>query len=287
MVKGDSKLASYPVADLTEPGAEPDNTGLQFLTIPAGQGTLMPAGTTFADIANLHNYVLGLNQSAVADNQAWNAESTLNNAPWDGLIGEYCRSTWGYGYAATSIAQCTLPKVTTETGWPSTTISQDQQGKLITNVYLSAVKLGWQHTFVYLLFDEPSAGNPGWGFFSQSDGTANVQPKSLGAYTHNLTSILSDSTSSFTPGAAGYLVLNEPATVHDLLLQKSNGIYELIIWDDRPVGEATDNITVSLGAAYPTVSVYDITNGTAAVQTLSNVSAVSLSLTDHALIIEF
>jgi hypothetical protein len=287
MVKGDSKLANYPVADLTEPGAEPDNAGLQFLTIPAGQDTLMPAGTTFADIANLHNYVMATNQTTVLDNQAWGAETTLLNGLWDGLVGEYCRTTWGYGYIAVPFAQCTLPKVTTETGWPSTTISQDQQGKLITNVYLSAAKLGWQHTFVYLLFDEPSAGNAGWGFFSQSDGTANVQPKSLGAYTHNLTSILSDSTSNFTAGAASYLILNEPATVHDLLLQKSSGTYELVIWDDRPVGEATDNTTVSLGTTYPTINVYDITSGTTTVQTLSNASTVPINLTDHALIIEF
>jgi hypothetical protein len=230
---------------------------------------------------------MATNQTTVLDNQAWGAETTLLNGLWDGLVGEYCRTTWGYGYAAVPFAQCTLPKVTTETGWPSTTISQDQQGKLITNVYLSAAKLGWQHTFVYLLFDEPSAGNAGWGFFGQSDGTANVQPKSLGAYTHNLTSILSDSTSNFTASTASYLVLNEPATVHDLLLQKSNGTYELVIWDDRPVGEATDNITVRLGTTYPTINVYDITSGTAAVQTLSNVSAVPLSLTDHALIIGF
>jgi hypothetical protein len=285
MIKGDAKLAGYPLADLTEPGGEPDNTGLQFLTIPSGQGTLMPAGTKFADIANLHNYVLGLNQSVVGDNQAWNAESTLNNAPWDGLIGEYCRTTWGYGYAATPIAQCTLPKVTTETGWPSTTITQDQQGKLITNVYLAAAKLGWQHTFVYLLFDDPN--DAGWGFFSQSDGTANIQAKALATYTHNLTAILSDSTSNFPAGSAAYSIPHEPVTVHDLLMQKSNGTYELAMWDDRPVGEGTDSVTVNLGALYATANVYDITSGSAPTQTLSNASSVTLSLTDHAFILEF
>jgi hypothetical protein len=83
------------------------------------------------------------------------------------------------------------------------------------------------------------------------------------------------------------LILNEPATVHDLLLQKSSGTYELVIWDDRPVGEATDNTTVSLGTTYPTINVYDITSGTTTVQTLSNASTVPINLTDHALIIEF
>ena len=75
-----------------------------------------------------------------------------------------------------------MPKVTTETGWPSTTISPDQQGKLMINVYLSAAKLGWQHTFIYLLFDEPQAGNAGYGFFNQSHGSGVVGPKPLGTY---------------------------------------------------------------------------------------------------------
>jgi hypothetical protein len=104
MVKGDPKLARYSVVDLTEPGAEPDNTGLQFLTIPSGQATWIPPGSIFADVANLHNYVLGNNQTAVTDNQAWNAESTPNNGPWDGLQGEYCGKTWAKGCRALRIS---------------------------------------------------------------------------------------------------------------------------------------------------------------------------------------
>ncbi len=286
MIKADPKLARYPVVDLTEPGAEPDNTGLQFLTIPSGQGTSMPAGTKFADMANLHNYVLGNGQTAVKDNQAWNAESTPNNGPWDGLQGEYCGKTWAKRYTAAPMVECRMPRVTTETGWPSTTISPDQQGKLMTNVYLSAAKLGWQNTFVYLLFDEPQAGNAGYGFFNQSNGSQPVRPKSLGTYTHNLTTILSDSTSNFRPGLLNYSIASKPSTVHDLLLEKSNGTYELVVWDDRPVGEATDSVTVDLGASYPSVNVYDITKGTGAIQRVLNASSVRLALTDHALIVE-
>ena len=112
MVKGDPELARMQVWDQTEPGAEPDNVGIQFLTVPSGQGTIELAGTVFADVANLHNYVMGNGQKTIADNQAWNAESTAGG-PWDGLVGEYCNTTWK-GYAATPLASCTMPKVTTE-----------------------------------------------------------------------------------------------------------------------------------------------------------------------------
>ena len=284
MVKGDPKLAGMQVWDQTEPGAEPDNTGLQFLTVPSGQSTSEPAGTVFADVANLHNYVMGNGQKTIADNQAWNAESTAGG-PWDGLVGEYCNSTWK-GYPATPIVSCTMPKVTTETGWPSTSITQDQQGKLMTNVYLSAAKLGWQNTFVYLLFDEPQAGNAGWGFFSPSDGTANVRPKLLGTYVHNMTTILSDTSSKFIPGTVPYSVANEPSTVHDLLMEKRDGTYELIIWGDQ-VPPKSANVIVNLGSSYPTVNVYDISSGTTPTRILSNATSVPLTLTDHALIVEF
>ena len=57
-VKADSQLAGIPVLHSSEAGgSEPDNVGLQFLTIPAGAGTLLPDGTQYADYANTHNYV--------------------------------------------------------------------------------------------------------------------------------------------------------------------------------------------------------------------------------------
>jgi hypothetical protein len=56
-VKSDPELRQYPVFHVSEGGAEVDNVGLQFLTIPKGAGTLLPEGTHFADYANPHNYV--------------------------------------------------------------------------------------------------------------------------------------------------------------------------------------------------------------------------------------
>jgi hypothetical protein len=55
-VKSDPALQQYPVWSISEGGAETDNVGLQFLTIPPGADTVMPAGTKYADYANVHNY---------------------------------------------------------------------------------------------------------------------------------------------------------------------------------------------------------------------------------------
>jgi hypothetical protein len=290
-VKNDPKLAGMPVWAETEPGSEPDNQGLQYLTIPSGAGALQPDGTVFADVANLHNYVRGNGQNAIVDNQAWFAESNgALQGPWDGLDGEFFNETWGQHFPAGSLSSGqAMPKVTTETGWPTDgSITQDQQGKLFVNLFLSAVKLNWSYTFIYQMFDDPMHGNGLYGLFAANPSftSTTVTPKLSGTYVHNMTRILNDTTSAFIPASLKYYIPGEPATVHDLLMQKSNGTYELAVWGDQVIGETAD-VTVNLGGRFRRVNIYDVTIGTTPVRTRSNVSSVPLRLTDHAFIIEF
>jgi hypothetical protein len=290
-VKADSHLGGVRVLDLTEPGAEDDNQGLQFLTIPSGAGTLQPGGTIYADVANLHNYVQGNSPNNIlGDNQAWEAEAPgAAEGSFDGPQGEYIGSTWHNHYGALALsAGPSIPKETTETGWrtgtsdTTTYITQDQQGKLLVDVYLSAAKRGWLRTYIYELFDDPYDT---FGIFTHNGSGAT--PKLAGTYIHNLTSILNDASSSFTPTPLAYSVNGETSTIHDLLLQKSNGVYELAVWGDRPVSGTTTAVTVSLPGAYPTINVYDVTSGTSPIDTLSSTSSVPLTITDHALVVEF
>jgi hypothetical protein len=81
-VKGDPELKDYPVFHVSEGGAETENVGLQFLTIPPGANALLPDGTRFADYANPHNYVTG-NHIGYISNQAWQAaDPTLGRPLW-------------------------------------------------------------------------------------------------------------------------------------------------------------------------------------------------------------
>ena len=66
-----------------------DNVGLQFLTIPPGAGTLMPAGTRYADCANVHNYIYHPGSPGLADNKTWNAADPTSACKVDGLYGNY------------------------------------------------------------------------------------------------------------------------------------------------------------------------------------------------------
>jgi hypothetical protein len=280
-VKADPKLAGIPVFASSEAGgSEPDNVGLQYLVIPKNAGTLMASGTKYADYANTHNYMVGNGMTHIVDNNAWFAESpAVSMGPWDGPPVEY-GVTWRkhfQGYSPTQLL--TLPKVTTETGWLTSgtgAITQDQQGKLFLNLYLDAFTRGWSYTFVYMLRDDPVQGY--WGLFN-----IDWSPKLSATYLHNLTTILADNTSNFTPGRIDFSIPNQPATVHDVLMQKSNGTFELVVWDEQASGSST--VTVQLGGNY-SVDIYDPTVGTSPVESPGTVSSVVLQLSDHPQIIQ-
>ena len=71
--------------------------------------------------------------------------------------------------------------------------------------------------------------------------------------------------------------------MHEMLLQKSDGTFALVVWSERLKG--ADEVTVHLGGTYPTVKVYDPTIGTEPVQTHRGVDALKLTLSDHPLIL--
>ena len=63
------------------------NLPWQFLTIPAGAGTLMPDDTRFADYANCHNYLTHPGWPGLHDNQTWGAADPSSACRVDGLCG--------------------------------------------------------------------------------------------------------------------------------------------------------------------------------------------------------
>ncbi len=248
----------------------------------------MPDGTKYGDFANMHNYMIWVGNNGNLHNSAWDAASPLTtslpNQPHYQLQQDF-GVTWARHFNGYTPSQLqTLPRVTTESGWTSSSISGGTatQSRALLNLYLAQYKRGYTKTFIYQLRDGEGGNSSLWGFFD-----AAYNPKPSATYLRNLTTILNDNRSvSSTPGALNYSIASEPATVHDMLLQKSTGPFELVVWDERSVGEATDHVTVNLGGSHTTVNIYDVTVGAAPVQTLANVSSVPLTMTDHPMIIE-
>ncbi len=132
---------------------------------------------------------------------------------------------------------------------------------------------------VYLLRDRTDEGdNQSFGFFKPD-----YSPRKAAAYLHNLTTILADKDSLAKPGQLDYCIPEQTATVHDLLLQRSDGRFMLVVWNER-LKEA-DEVTVRFGRTYPTVKIYDPTVGTRPIQSRDKVNRLKLTLSDHPVIL--
>ncbi len=239
-VKNDPVLAKCPVWSISESGAEMDNVGLQFLTIPEGADCLMPDGTRYADFANCHNYMTHPGWPGLHDNQTWIAADPTSVCRVDGLYGNYGR-TWRRRYPGYSEADLAmLPKVTTETGVTlDGPVTEQVQASLYLSAYLAQFKRGWSHTCIYLLRDRTDeSGNQTFGFYRPDD-----SPRPAATCLHNLTTILADRGSTSPGGILPYSIPNQPVTVHDLLLQKSDGAFDLVVWGERFTG-GSDDVTV-------------------------------------------
>jgi hypothetical protein len=280
-VKAAASLKHYPVFSITENGAQIDNMGLQYLTIPQGADTGMPPGTRYADYANCHNYFSHPSWPGLHDNQTWDAASPEKTTHADGLYGNYGH-TWGKQFAGYTEEQlATLPKVTTETGITiGDGVSEEAHARLLINMYLAQFKRGWSYTAVYLLRDRSDeSGNQQFGFYKPD-----YTPRKAAVYLHNLTSILFDKKDADLSRGLAYTIADQPETVHDLLLKKSNGRYELIIWGERLQGE--DNVQLILAAKPVSINIYDPTIGLTPVKKIANSKSVALTLTDHPLVVE-
>ena len=167
-----------------------------------------------------------------------------------------------------------------ETGWKTdkTPAGDDRQGKVLINTYLAQYKAGWKYTFVYEFTDDSDGA---FGFY-MGDLTT---PRKAAEYMHNLTSILADTGTPASLGKIHYAIQNQPATVHDMLMQKSDGTFELAVWGEQVQG--SNDITVNLGDAHASVKIYDPTTGVVPTQTLESANAVPLTVSDHVLILEF
>jgi len=279
-VKSDPVLASYPVWSISEPGAERDNVGLQYLAIPPGAQTLMPDGTRYADAANVHNYIYHPHSRYPADNKTWDAADPTAASRVDGLFGNFgvTWARWFRGYTQQQLDA--LPRVTTETGARiEGPVTEELQGLHLVNLYLAQFRRGYSHTSVYLLRDRTDEdGNQSFGFFKPD-----YSPRKAAIDLHNLTTILADKGTLAKPGELEITIPDQPRTVHDLLLQHSDGTFQLIMWDERLSGQ--DRVTVRLGLTPASVTIYDPTIGVEPVGTLDKISSLELTLSDHPVVI--
>jgi hypothetical protein len=259
-VKADPKLSGVSVYYYTGYGMV-DPTPLNPATTPG-----------YADFNNQHPYPLNGQQPASFSSRS----SLTNETPPNGAA------------------------VYTETGYTTTPGGffndgdATVQAKETLNLLFDGASQGISKTYLYQLLDAYAPGSPqgddGFGLFDYK-GAAKPAATAI----HNLTSILIDTGSSFTPGSLNYSVTALPSIGNTYLMQKSNGAFDLAVWDEPQIWNSTTKteitapttpMTVVLGQTFGSVKVFDPMQGTSPVQTLSNASSVQVGVTDHPMIVE-
>ncbi len=188
-----------------------------------------------------------------------------------------------------------LPTVITETGYETNVadtyggVDDTAQAKLTLDELMDAYKDGVSQTYLYELFDE---GSQYYGLF-----TAGGTPKLAATAIHDLTTLLADpgDNSSFTPGSLSYAVPNLPTNGNQLLLEKSNGTFDLVLWAEAQIwnpntaseiAAPSEAATVDFGQTENVVLVFDPVQGTAPIAAYLNAQSIQVTLTDDPIVVE-
>jgi hypothetical protein len=252
----------------------------------------------------VYNMTLGLND-ANASAQLGNLASSADYANAHAYVATSTPESYGLnvslGLADSNAAG--KPTVITEEGYSTLTrdpgLGTDQtvQAKSILNSLADAFNDGVSKSYLYELLDQNSSSSDTnaedhFGLFN-SDGT----PKLAATAIHNLTTILADDgTGGKLPTAPlDYELQNLPSTGNSMVLAKSDGAYDLVVWaepklwndtTDTEIVNPTNVVTVNLDSVHKLVQIYDPLDGTTPIATYTNVQEFQIAVSDHPVIIE-
>lgn len=180
---------------------------------------------------------------------------------------------------------------------PSVGTSQKGQAKMMLSELLLAYENGAKEMYIYELFDNSASQARGekenhFGLFTES-GTPKIAAKAL----HNLTTILNSGDNGSSDGIlpTTFSVQSGSSTVHAMSFEKSGGVYDIAVWNDRSVWNDVLNVdyvnpiintAINLGRIESIVRVYDPMVGLTPIATYQNARIINLPLRDSPLIIE-
>ncbi|WP_233862405.1 calcium-binding protein [Paraburkholderia adhaesiva] len=266
-VRGTPALAGVPVYDLTGYDIKPVDTR-----------------TNAADYANGHVY-------------PQNGEQPMRNANGDSWMGSAVRlfRKFHLPMVITEFGYFSMP----QSGWYMIGVDEPAQAKGVLNGYMDAAAAGVKRTYVYELLDQkPDPQNKNaemhFGLFRIDN-----SPKPVASAIRNLTSILKDDTKHSTNGAAGgtlaYTLSGMPPLASSLLLQKNDGRFVLVLWNETqiwdratgtPVANPPASVGLDLGASASRVNVYDPLVSDKPRESHRDVRRLDVSVPDHPVLIE-
>ena len=254
-------------------------------------------------MGNSHTYSAGLPPNV---EDSWYVPVDLNATPGE----RYAVTETGYETASVPLAN----------GF-SSGVSDDVQAKYDLDNVLDLIREGASAVYIDELYDlgtDPANNEDNFGVLNY-DGT----PKEAGVALHDLTTILADGgadAATFTPGTLAYSItglnsnidgpaLNQdfnfgilntvaetlPTYGYSLLLQKSNGAFDLAVWQEPEIWDnaadaqlpaPTTFSTITLAQAAAAIEVFDPLVGTVPIASYSDTDQVTIGVSDHPVIVE-
>jgi hypothetical protein len=239
-VKSDPVLAQHPVWSISEPGAQRDDIGLQFLTIPPRRPNPDARRHDVRRLRQRTQLHLSCAFAASGGQQDVGRCRPICRIQSGRAIGNF-GVTWARRFRGYTQEQLNmLPRVTTETGTNiEGPVTEEMHGLNRTCTSRSSNVVTPIHRSICCgTVPTKVATNP-----SASTGPT-IHPRKAAIYLHNPTTILADKGTPAKPGRLDFTIVDQPKTVHALLLQYSGGTFQLIVWNERLSGQ--DRVTVHL-----------------------------------------
>ncbi|TAK88896.1 hypothetical protein EPO04_02145 [Patescibacteria group bacterium] len=197
------------------------------------------------------------------------------------------------------------PFYATETGYHNAIYTQSghnpatqrASGIYMPRLFLSYYLAGIKRTYSYELVDQRPANT--WNLIFDHEGNFgmlnyNFSEKPAGAAIRRLTTLLGDTNTNFQPGKLDYSVSGDTSNLQQLLVQRPNGTFYLVLWRTDSVWDVPTRrdlpivnkpLTVKVGNEARNVKVYNINTGDAPTIT-AKVAQLQLNLGPEVQILE-
>jgi len=200
----------------------------------------------------------------------------------------------------------TSPIWATETGYYTGTasgaISETADAKYLPRTLVDYFNRGVQRTYLYELVNQGTDLTNPENNFGIVRNDLSLSP----AYTDikNMISMLGEATwnsgtqtwskPSFTPGSLDYTMSTSTPTINKLLLQKSNGEFDLVLWNEVSswdttshvdIANAAQNVTLTFNTPLSGASLYSLSS-TTATQSWTNPTQITIGVPDEVVVLK-
>lgn len=171
-------------------------------------------------------------------------------------------------------------------------ISEQASAKYLSRLLLEYFNRRIRRTFLYELINEKQGDDPEWNFgLLRYDGS----PKPAFTAIKHLILLLNDPDSNFSPESLNYQLSGQLTNVHHTLLQKRDGTFYLILWQEvkswdnvnrKDIIVADKAVTVTLNTAIREVTVYRPLDSITPVQLYSQPKQIKLGVPDEPVVLK-